>query len=490
MAETPSPCRLDDVGGVAAGITAATAELVDMLAEIDRSAAWEGPGLRSLGHWASIELGLATHVANEMAAVGRCLRGLPDIAAAFASGALSWDKVRLIARVAVPATEDRFLTLARAASVGQLVRICREYRRDIDRRPKPGSESAKPDPESAEAAKDRESRREVWIDSMVDEHGLVRLMARLLPEEAALVKAAIDQHAEIAWRDAHPDTDSTQPDPDQPDPDQPDPAQPDAAEETHAPGGDGTDPTPDTDTDVEVGTRVEADDQPDAEAEARAEKRRTYAARRADAFVSLAETALAAGPTPLVGGDRCQVILHIDHTALADRFAPGRCAIEEMSTVGAATARRLACDATITALIEDALGRPLGVGRTTRTVPRWLRRALKQRDHGCAFPGCGATRYLEAHHIIHWIDRGPTDLWNLVLLCGHHHRLHHHDAYLIRTATDGTIHFTDPEGRSLGPPIHPPEPIPVPHRRARPLALGGGDPNWDLALTLDSLTGA
>jgi hypothetical protein len=31
----------------------------------------------------------------------------------------------------------------------------------------------------------------------------------------------------------------------------------------------------------------------------------------------------------------------------------------------------------------------------------------------------------DAHHIRHWADGGPTSMDNLVLLCGHHHRVSH-----------------------------------------------------------------
>jgi hypothetical protein len=32
------------------------------------------------------------------------------------------------------------------------------------------------------------------------------------------------------------------------------------------------------------------------------------------------------------------------------------------------------------------------------------------------------------HHVISWEDGGPTNLANLTLLCGYHHRRHHDDA--------------------------------------------------------------
>jgi len=46
------------------------------------------------------------------------------------------------------------------------------------------------------------------------------------------------------------------------------------------------------------------------------------------------------------------------------------------------------------------------------------RKALIVRDGGCIFPGCDRpASWCDAHHIIHWLDSGPTDLWNLCLLC-------------------------------------------------------------------------
>ncbi|HZC25709.1 MAG TPA: HNH endonuclease signature motif containing protein, partial [Actinopolymorphaceae bacterium] len=49
--------------------------------------------------------------------------------------------------------------------------------------------------------------------------------------------------------------------------------------------------------------------------------------------------------------------------------------------------------------------------------------ALAARDGGCSFPGCDAPpNWAQVHHVVEWIDGGRTDLDNLCLGCGHHHR--------------------------------------------------------------------
>ena len=100
--------------------------------------------------------------------------------------------------------------------------------------------------------------------------------------------------------------------------------------------------------------------------------------------------------------------------------------------VGPAAARRLACDPILTALLHDETGRVIDVGRRHRLVTKTLRRAVYDRDGGrCTFPGCDNNRWLDVHHVIHWEDGGRTDLDNLLLLCGTHHRAHHNDTFTI-----------------------------------------------------------
>ncbi len=78
-------------------------------------------------------------------------------------------------------------------------------------------------------------------------------------------------------------------------------------------------------------------------------------------------------------------------------------------------------------------GEPLDVGRTRRPVTQAIWTALVVRDRHCAFPGCDRPPLMcHAHHIRHWVHGGKTSLDNLVLLCGHHHRVLHHTPWQVR----------------------------------------------------------
>jgi len=101
-------------------------------------------------------------------------------------------------------------------------------------------------------------------------------------------------------------------------------------------------------------------------------------------------------------------------------------------------ARLLACDARIIPAVLGSKGEVLDLGREERTASRAQRRALHLRDRGCVFPSCTRpAHWTQAHHIREWIDGGPTDLRNLALLCGQHHRLIHAGDWSIRMAADG-----------------------------------------------------
>jgi hypothetical protein len=179
-------------------------------------------------------------------------------------------------------------------------------------------------------------------------------------------------------------------------------------------------------------------------------------ARRADALGVLAESFLAHRAEALNGGERQQIVVHVDAETLRDRSA-GRCELEDGPALAAETARRLACDASLVEIVEDEAGEPLNVGRKTRSIPPALRRALKARDQGCRFPGCTHSRYVEGHHIRHWADGGETKLSNLALVCKFHYRLVHEGGIVIRVLDDGALKFL----RADGSPYDSPRPDPA-----------------------------
>ncbi|MEK7251984.1 MAG: DUF222 domain-containing protein [Actinomycetota bacterium] len=153
--------------------------------------------------------------------------------------------------------------------------------------------------------------------------------------------------------------------------------------------------------------------------------------RRADALVELCADHLAHGDTPVSGGTRPQITLTASREVL--RGEPGQpCELGDGAVVDPEVARRLACDAVVTEVMTDGSG-VLDVGRSTRSIPPAIRKALIIRDQGCTHPGCGRPhRWCDAHHIIHWADGGHTSLDNLVLLCRPHHRMRHEGAVMRR----------------------------------------------------------
>ncbi|MFM7062396.1 MAG: DUF222 domain-containing protein [Actinomycetes bacterium] len=128
--------------------------------------------------------------------------------------------------------------------------------------------------------------------------------------------------------------------------------------------------------------------------------------------------------------------------------------IAPSSALSDAAVRTLCCDPVITAVVVDALGNPVDLGRSTRLVPRRLRRALQVRDGGCVFPGCDApASWCDAHHVVHWADGGATSVENLALLCRHHHGTTHRHGWTMapdpRAEVEQRFTWTRPDGRTI-----------------------------------------
>ncbi|MGY1712943.1 DUF222 domain-containing protein [Geodermatophilus sp. SYSU D01106] len=237
---------------------------------------------------------------------------------------------------------------------------------------------------------------------------------------------------------------------------------------------------------------------------------RTRAQRLADGAVQLADTALASGSTPRLRGVKPQVVVKVDAEDLHDPACPadhaptgsdaetdgdgdtttdsdadfsaaetggageatrsirqaragssrtpplprwrGSATLGSGAVVPAATARWLACDGAITRVVLGPDGVPLDLGREQRLADRHVRRAAEVRDGGCVFAGCGApTWWCDVHHLVHWLDGGPTSLQNSALLCERHHTKVH-AGFRVQRQPDGRWHTWRPDGTEIRTP--------------------------------------
>jgi 5-methylcytosine-specific restriction protein A len=169
---------------------------------------------------------------------------------------------------------------------------------------------------------------------------------------------------------------------------------------------------------------------------------RTPGERQAEALADACGYVLDHGDVPECGGHRPHVNVLIRLEDLENR-ARAAC-LDFGGTASPAALRMLCCDAAVVPVVLNGTGQPLDVGRTTRTIPDGLRRAVGARDRGCAHPGCGRpVSWTECHHIVPWECGGPTRLDNLVMLCRVHHRQIHFTEWIVRIR-DGLPEFIPP----------------------------------------------
>lgn len=189
----------------------------------------------------------------------------------------------------------------------------------------------------------------------------------------------------------------------------------------------------------------------------------------ADALADVCSRALSSAPA--ARAEHYRVLVHLD---------TGGSWINQGPAVPPALMAKLVCDGAVRPLWQTE-GSPVNVGRSQRIVPERTRALVEDRDRECVFPGCHAARFLEVHHLVHWIDGGPTDTWNLACLCPYHHDAHHRGDFSVTGDADQRegLHFVDRDDRvihAVGRPIPPSGPLPGPpsgheytHPRGEPI---------------------
>ncbi len=370
---------------LAGHLNAATRRWLALIAEFDRRKGWSDSVTQSCAHWLNWQCGLALGAAREKVRVAHALDELPLIGAAMGRGELSYSKVRELTRVATPATEKYLLDIALHGTASHVERLVRQYRRVQD---------------VEELSREERQQAGRSVSYFFDDDGSLVLKARLPAEAGMIVLKALEA----------------------------------AKSEL---------PLPREDCEVSF----------DVPAGTSGTFQRSFApkipptAQRADALALVAESFLKHGAEALTGGERHQIVIHVDHETLKERTA-GRSEFEHGPAMSAETARRHACDCSYVKITEDEKGEPLDVGRKTRSIPPALKRALNSRDKGCVFPGCTHKKYVDGHHVHHWAEGGETKLGNLVSLCRFHHRQVHEGGIRIERLDDGAWRFVNAKGES------------------------------------------
>ncbi len=372
----------ESIASLAAGLHAATYQLLVLLHEFDSRGGWTN-GFLSCAQWLHWRAHFDLGASREKVRVARALPALPRISWCMERGQLSYAKVRALTRVATPDNEAALLDVALAATAAQVERFVRAWRR-VDR--------------TAEGREDERRHMNRELSVWVDDDGMVVVRGCLTPEAGAVVQRALEAAADRLFREAR--------------------LSPTGATLTE-------DVTPAQRRADALGLLAEAALSTDLD--------RGTAGDRYQVVLHVD----AASDDESVAG-------HMSPSG-TDRLTPARVGIDggvleldhDAHRVSAETSRRIACDAAVVPIRHDANDDLLDVGRRTRTVPPSIRRALVPATAPAASHGC-TSRRCDAHHLEHWADGGATSLDNLVLLCRRHHRAVHEGGFRVAQGKEET----------------------------------------------------
>ncbi len=177
-----------------------------------------------------------------------------------------------------------------------------------------------------------------------------------------------------------------------------------------------------------VDAAVDALAKPRPDADTGAHDPRTPQARRADALLDLVSRAVGA-PDGVPRQAKTSLVVTIGLDVLQ-----GHCRGAGLTMAGEIlttdTVRRMACDAQLIPVVLGTKAEILDQGMGQRLFDRAQIRHLWLRDGHCTFPGCSKpAAWTDAHHLVHWLDGGPTDISNAALLCRAHHSVVHRERY-------------------------------------------------------------
>ena len=174
-----------EITAIASCVNAVNHRWLVLIAEFDRRAGWAEAGARSCAHWLNWKCGLDLGAAQEKVRVAHALGRLPLIAAAMASGELSYSKARALTRVATAENEPELLAAARQATAHHVDAMVRQYRRSQ---------------ELAEVTREARQYAKRQLVYSFDEDGSLTVRARLTAEAGAvLLRSLCAAIEEVPW---------------------------------------------------------------------------------------------------------------------------------------------------------------------------------------------------------------------------------------------------------------------------------------------------
>ncbi len=167
-----------DIVTLATRINAATYELLVLVREFEERAGYVQWGLDNCAEWLAWRCDISMTTALEKVRVARTLKTLPVVSSAFASGELSYSKVRSLTRVATAENEDKLVEFALRHTAAHVAEHCRQLRC--------GSEESLGIAERAWASRSLRIRRDA-------NRGMMTMTVDLPIEAGELLEKALDK---------------------------------------------------------------------------------------------------------------------------------------------------------------------------------------------------------------------------------------------------------------------------------------------------------
>ncbi len=486
---------------MAAYINVADWQFLKLIAEMDRTQSWRINGYCNLPNWLDHQCGMGPCAARERIRIGRALESLPNIDEAFKDGVLSYSKVRAITRVANAETDLMLLEIAERSSAGELDRLVKTYERVS-----PGKDKKQP-------AYNMRTLEWYYEDGMLIINARVpaeqgALVIKALEKVIDLKKEEREKYWEALYKNGHGCVDHSLVDSVHDKSANHAAAGEEVKLQDNAGQGENVSAESFSDECLTDSLLFEMSSREQKFADAMVEIAEHYLAteksgikqrssgHRYEVVLHIDRNQLAAAQQKRHEDDDCSDDFdegsyeesyedpyedssggsyedsyednhrgnlknhhkddHKDnHKSNHKSDDPARYYVDPGWGIDEEAARQIACDADVTELIQNERGDILNYERRSRIVPARLMRALMIRDEKCCrFPGCSHSKYLEAHHVHHWIDGGETRLENLAMLCSAHHRLLHHRQFHMEIWDDQVV-FIGKHGELLEETLYP-----------------------------------